>query len=118
MPPRRQRTKHATMTRLLLVPAALSLIATVQGFVPQQTNKIRSTKLFAEKKGWFGNFMEELDAFVDDATSGDLAQEAPFTASARVTFMEATIREESWIVTCQILPKTTKLRLKVDTSNG
>lgn len=49
----------------------------------------RSTQLFAEeekKKGFFGNFFDELDAFVDDATNRRLGNGAAFYGKRKSAF--------------------------------
>lgn len=80
-----------TMMRsfVIAVVAALSLVCLEEayGFVPQY-KRCHSSRLFAapEKKGFFANFFEELDAFVDDATSRRLGAGAAFYGKRKSNF--------------------------------
>ena len=74
--------------------AALSLVAIeVHGFSVPQSRSSRSTSRLAsgenepeQKKGFFANFFEELDAFVDDATSRRLGAGSAFYGKRKSNF--------------------------------
>lgn len=70
----------------------LSTCMLIKAFTPSASPKAittKSTQLFAEgekKKGFFGNFFDELDAFVDDATNRRLGNGAAFYGKRKSSF--------------------------------
>jgi hypothetical protein len=63
----------------------LITINAVSAFILPVRNGVE-TRLFAEKKGFFGKFFEELDSFVDDATNRRLGNGAAFYGKRKSAF--------------------------------
>jgi len=79
-------TMMKSFTVALLAALLLASLDKVHGFVSQSSSR-HSTAVFAEpKKGFFANFFEELDAFVDDATSRRLGAGAAFYGKRKSNF--------------------------------
>lgn len=74
-----------SFTVALVASLWLISLSEINGFVTQSKNRC-STSLFADEKGFFGNFFEELDAFVDDATSRRLGAGAAFYGKRKSNF--------------------------------
>ena len=76
-----------TFAVTLAAATLLSSLNEVKGFAPSQAKSSRGTNLFAEQeKGFFANFFEELDAFVDDATSRRLGAGSAFYGKRKSNF--------------------------------
>jgi hypothetical protein len=79
-----------TMARTVAITLAAAMLVSsfddVNGFISSQAQISRaSTNLLAEK-GFFANFFEELDAFVDDATSRRLGAGSAFYGKRKSNF--------------------------------
>jgi hypothetical protein len=84
---------NLTMQKLLFFLLLAPVVAFVSQQTPQRAARASSSSLFAEedekKGGIFGgisNFFEELDAFVDDATSRRLGAGAAFYGKRKSSF--------------------------------
>ena len=56
---------------------------------PSENNVEQESSVAPKKKGFFGNFFEELDAFVDDATSRRLGAGAQYYGKRKSSFYGA-----------------------------
>ena len=65
---------------------SLFSISAVSAFVPSARNNVVETRLHASEKGFFGKFLAELDAFVDDATNRRLGNGAAFYGKRKSEF--------------------------------
>jgi hypothetical protein len=80
---------QSTKILSVVLMVAAALVAETQGFAPTQQPRSSATSTTTQRNGIFdkvGEFFEELDAFVDDATSRRLGNGSKFYGKRRSKF--------------------------------